>query len=686
VPASVHAAVGLCLLAGAGDAAPYQQRIPRQDAARTGAVQGIVRSPEGRALGGVRLVFRHLAGRETVVVNTGDGVFLLRDLTPGAYSIRATLDGFEPLLVENREVAAHQPTTIELTLKRLAAGATAPEVLPLHRFDAASGPSTYHVLIPRGPEMAVAEVDTPLAEDDEVFTPVANRWNLKLPDFRRFDTPGDGQFVQGNFFDPFNTNKLKGDVPVLGHRIFLNLGFVSDTLNAGQTVPLPPIPFKNNPQHYGFGQYAMSQNFAMTVDLSQGDAAYRPVDWRIRVTADVDLNYVGVKAPGLLDFNQDNTTRFDRHTALQEAFGELKLKDLSNEYDFVSIRGGIQAFNSDFRGFIFSVSQPAVRIFGNLDSNRYQYNLAAFDMLGKDPNSGLLTFDSRHQRVYIANLYRQDFFIPGYTVEVSFHYDKDDPSTGVNRDGFMVRPVPFGGLMPRSERAYYYGFAGDGHWGRINLTHAFYQVLGTDKYNPFAEHAVSINARMAALELSLDRNWLRYRASFFYASGDRNPTGKTATGFDSIDDNPNFGGGAFSYWDRVSLVGSGAGINITDGNSLVPDLRTSKADGQANFVNPGLFLYNAGVDADLTPRLRLFTNLNLIRFADTEPLELLLGLKNIHAGAGADSGIGVTYRPKLSGNISFTAGFNAFFPFEGFHQIYTGRTLFGVFSNMRFRF
>ncbi len=117
-----------------------------------------------------------------------------------------------------------------------------------------------------------------------------------------------------------------------------------------------------------------------------------------------------------------------------------------------------------------------------------------------------------------------------------------------------------------------------------------------------------------------------------------------------------------------------------------PDLRTSKANGQANFVNPGLFLYNAGVDADLTPRLRLFTNLNLIRFADTEPLELLLGMNNIHAGAGADSGIGMTYRPKLSANISFTAGFNAFCPFQGFQEIYTGRTLFAVFSNVRFRF
>jgi hypothetical protein len=97
-------------------------------------------------------------------------------------------------------------------------------------------------------------------------------------------------------------------------------------------------------------------------------------------------------------------------------------------------------------------------------------------------------------------------------------------------------------------------------------------------------------------------------------------------------------------------------------------------------------LVNFGADADLTPRLKFFSNLNLIRFADTQPLELLLGINKINAGAGADSGIGVTYRPRNSTNITFTAGFNAFFPFAGFEEIFTGRTLFGFFTNVRFRF
>ena len=55
--------------------------------------------------------------------------------------------------------------------------------------------------------------------------------------------------------------------------------------------------------------------------------------------------------------------------------------------------------------------------------------------------------------------------------------------------------------------------------------------------------------------------------------------------------------------------------------SLLPSLRSSKTEGQANFVNPGLFLYNLGLDADLTPKLKGIVNLNYLHFHHTETLE-----------------------------------------------------------------
>ena len=46
--------------------------------------------------------------------------------------------------------------------------------------------------------------------------------------------------------------------------------------------------------------------------------------------------------------------------------------------------------------------------------------------------------------------------------------------------------------------------------------------------------------------------------------------------------------------------------------------------GLMNFVNPGLFLLNAGLDASLTPKVTGFANVNFLRFHRTEVLERLM--------------------------------------------------------------
>ena len=89
----------------------------------------------------------------------------------------------------------------------------------------------------------------------------------------------------------------------------------------------------------------------------------------------------------------------------------------------------------------------------------------------------------------MANLYKQDFFKPGYTIQASYHFNKDDPSIDYNTDNFLVRPAPVGAVFSQGQiqtnaiRAHYIGLTGDGHIGRLNINHAFYQVLGRDKFN-----------------------------------------------------------------------------------------------------------------------------------------------------------------------------------------------------------
>ena len=84
---------------------------------------------------------------------------------------------------------------------------------------------------------------------------------------------------------------------------------------------------------------------------------------------------------------RSGTHRFDDSLGVQEAFVDYHLRNVSDRFDFDSVRVGIQPFQFDFRGFLFQDQQLGIRLFGNRDNNRFQYNLAAFWRLEKDTNS-----------------------------------------------------------------------------------------------------------------------------------------------------------------------------------------------------------------------------------------------------------------------------------------------------------
>ena len=309
-----------------------------------------------------------------------------------------------------------------------------------------------------------------------------------MPDWDRYGIGGEHPYVRGSKWDPFNKNKWKGDVPIIGQQTFLNFTGMSDLFLDGRRLPTPTDVSSARPGSPGlFGrgdQFFFDQTFAFSFDLFHGDTSFRPIDWRIRITPVVSLNYLDVQERGVVNVDvSKGTTRLDSHLGLQEAFGEVKLHDIGPNFDFISVRAGIQGFNSDFRGFLFVEEQPGVRIFGNLNSNRWQYNVAYFYFLEKNTNSGLNSMALRNQQVIVANVFRQDFLFQGYTAQLSVHYNKDDATIHYDDNGFLVRPAPIGAVFssgmirPHSVHAAYVGWTGDGHIGPVNLTHAFYQAL-----------------------------------------------------------------------------------------------------------------------------------------------------------------------------------------------------------------
>jgi hypothetical protein len=519
-----------------------------------------------------------------------------------------------------------------------------------------------------------------VVQTDGHFVPVEDRWRIGYPEWDRYgkDHPAqdDYPYEIGRWWDPYHQNVLKGDFPILGQNTFFEVTALSFTLYEPRQVPTPTTPFESTARPLEtefFGrpnQAVFLQTVTLAVELIHGDAAFKPPDWRIRIAPTFNFNSLSSQELGIVNPNVDKgTDRLRTFSTFNEYFIEKKLADLSPNYDFVSARVGTQQFNSDFRGFVLNDLNLAARLFGTLQANQDQFNLIYFDNREKDTNSQLNGNNfNRYQRLLIANFFRQDFLFPGYTALLNFHYNHDSPTVKFDKNSFLVRPDAAGIFQPHTLDVAYLGWGGDGHIGRFNVSHQAYCALGRDGNNPIGNGPQDIMAYMAAVELSYDRDYVRFRTSYFFASGDGNPNNHQATGFDTIIDNPNFAGTQFSYWQRQAI--GLFGVNLKQRLSLVPDLRSSKIQGQSNFVNPGLQLFNLGWDADLTPKVKLINNYNLLWFDKTAVLEQFVFQGNINRFIGGDLSTGLEYRPLLSNNVVMLFGLATLVPGDGFKDLY----------------
>ena len=515
--------------------------------------------------------------------------------------------------------------------------------------------------------------------------PIPDRWRL-------IQSLG---LVKERWFDPYNQNTYKGDrpinrakvpwLPIKGDDWFFIASGVSDTVVEARTFPIPVgVQTTERPGNLDIfgkdGSEVYSQTFILGAALIKGLTAFKPPDIEYRVALALNVNYVNVPEKRVLFVQPSKPShRLDHFLGLQELFVDYHVRNTSDRYDFESIRVGIQPFQSDFRGFLFNDQQLGIRYFGNRDNNRWQYNLGAFWRLEKDTNSGLNSVVQRPRNdwVFIANLYRQDLPIPGLTSQITAVYNMNREKNRVEIDdnGFPVRPALLGNLRGRNYDVVYLGYNADGRIGRVNLTASIYSALGTDGQNFFTGQKGKIRAGFAAAEASYDLDWMRFRLSGLYATGDRDPFDKKETGFDAIFENPIFAGADTSYWIRqtIPFAGGGRAISINGRNGILNSLRSSKEQGQSNFNNPGTILLGAGADFDLTPTMRLSANANYLWFENTSNLKVLRSEGSIPKDIGCDLSAAAIWRPKATQNIVFRLSAATLLPGKGFKDLFTNR-------------
>ena len=227
------------------------------------------------------------------------------------------------------------------------------------------------------------------------FTPRPNRYQVGFgfTPWRRYTSGLSEQpYEQPTpyLWHPYYQSKLKGDIPVIGQDIFLNLTATSDTLVEFRKVPTPSAVSAARPDSAEvFGrseQIGIQQTFGFAAELFEGETAFKPAHWTIKILPVFNVNYALVKennvlspdprgidggpirvppisgppypAPGGINNPSDiggllngqlqplpdslYATKYTDRTrsffALQEYFVEYHLGDLSDKYDFVALK------------------------------------------------------------------------------------------------------------------------------------------------------------------------------------------------------------------------------------------------------------------------------------------------------------------------------------------------------------
>ena len=522
-------------------------------------------------------------------------------------------------------------------------------------------------------------VPRPTAEQFAEAVPMPDRWRI-------VNTLG----YPDNWWDPYNQNTIKGDRPLHGDWFF-NLTAISDTVLEARKVPTPVgVQTTAGPGSLDVlgdtEQQLFNQNIALELVYYKGDTVFRPPDWEFRFTP--VINYNVTRLEETLGTNADpdvGRQRQDEHVGIQAAFVDKHLRNVSERYDFDSLRVGIQPFSSDFRGFLFQDNPFGVRLFGTRDNNRYQYNLAWFRRLEKDTNSGLNDTGRslRDDDVFIANLYLQDKPSLGFFSQATVAWNRNrENNIFFDNNDFIARPASLGQERPREYDAWYAGLNGDGHFGRLNLTGSVYLALGEED-GAFTGRSSDIEAWFAAFEPGIDFDWIRLRGSLLYASGDDNPYDDKSRGFDAIFENPQFAGADTSYWIRQAqpLVGGGR-VALSARNGVLPSLRSSKEHGQSNFTNPGLILAGLGTDLELLPELRLSFNANYLAFAETGVLEAARNQGPVDGHIGYDLSAAVIWRPFMTQNVVLRASWAQLIAGDGYRDLFGDDDPYSVLVNL----
>src|SRR5271170_6439647 len=201
--------------------APVPQRVPQQKTSTVSALQGMVTDDAGLPLAGVVVTLESsmsttIAGPATT---SGDGIFRLLQIPPGAYDLILIRQGGIASRRQKVELRAGEVLSIEVHLPAVPATAAS----PLAQMPAETIENSAYRELSRRPDADGAIVvppEAPPPPESAYFQSQWDRWGIPMPNYHRYGANSESPYVLGHWYDPFNRNVLKADKPIFGKTFF----------------------------------------------------------------------------------------------------------------------------------------------------------------------------------------------------------------------------------------------------------------------------------------------------------------------------------------------------------------------------------------------------------------------------------------------------------------------------------
>ena len=302
-------------------------------------------------------------------------------------------------------------------------------------------------------------------QQDNQFIPIEDRWRIGFPQWDRYGkghpVGDDYPFVQGRWWDPYNQNVLKGDYPILGQNIFLEITGTTQAFFEPRQTPTATTPFEStaNPDSKDFfGRPGAVVLYAELFLIARFVPRRRRVSPRRLARQGNAGRSMSITSPSTNSPSSAPMSPRGRHARrtfcdAARMVHRKQARRLGPELRLRLHPRRLAAVHQRFsRLHLQRHSIAACACSATISPIAISSTSSTSTSRKKTRTAGSIRFAIATSKSSSPTTIGRISYSPATPRKLSFHYNHDSPTFKFDNNGFLVRPDPVGVFQPHTRR------------------------------------------------------------------------------------------------------------------------------------------------------------------------------------------------------------------------------------------